>query len=311
MSKATMLFFSFIVCGLLLSVLGKPSSSAANLPAESNDHKGLTPFFLEDPNDNTCLGPEGFTICDEHALWIWTRRNGKTSNSLVSFLNPHKACLQRQPTFFGLLNGDKLITGSCSKSSAKGWEFEFLDKQTVQLTNKGACLVRGKKGHKSSISLGNCKKSPILRLVYSPTSVHENGFYLKAADGKCFDGNKFRTCSNANSANLLWGVGVRYGWGGEAYQYLFSYSKKDRTCLIYQGKKVIRGDCGQSKALGWGLNNGQLTNQDGKQCLIRNEDDTASLMPCTEGHEFVKLEVPAIYTMEELRELISNPVSAF
>jgi hypothetical protein len=38
-------------------------------------------------------------------------------------------------------------------------------------------------------------------LVLPPTSVHENGSLLKAADGKCFDGDKFRGC---DGSKLLW-----------------------------------------------------------------------------------------------------------
>ena len=45
----------------------------------------------------------------------------------------------------------------------------------------GQCLVRGKGGYRNSVTVQNCKKGEFLPLVYHPTEVHENGFYLKSA----------------------------------------------------------------------------------------------------------------------------------
>jgi hypothetical protein len=45
--------------------------------------KGKTPFLLQDPVDQTCLGPHGFTVCDENALWIITPRKGVKTFSMV------------------------------------------------------------------------------------------------------------------------------------------------------------------------------------------------------------------------------------
>ena len=44
--------------------------------ADPNDNRGNTPFFLQDPNDETCLGPEGFSVCDEQASKRKQKRNG-------------------------------------------------------------------------------------------------------------------------------------------------------------------------------------------------------------------------------------------
>ena len=157
---------------------------------------GNTPFFLQDPYDQTCIGPNGFTVCDERSLWILTKRAGKKTYSLVSLLNPSPSgmCLERKSWFFGLFGGDKVGMGLCSKTGSKTWEFNFIDNTHVKLSTKGQCLVRGKNKYKNSVTVQNCNKGEFLPLVYHPTSVHEAGFYLKAADGECFDGSKFRNC---------------------------------------------------------------------------------------------------------------------
>jgi hypothetical protein len=151
--------------------------------ADVNDNKGNTPFFLQDPYDQMCLGPHGFTICDERALWILTKRKGKKTYSLVSLLNPspYGMCLSRQTTLFGLFKTDNIGMGLCSKKDAMEWEFEFADQHHVRLStgNHGQCLVRGKKRYKNSASLQSCKKGEYLPLLYHPTAVHEAGFYLK------------------------------------------------------------------------------------------------------------------------------------
>lgn len=310
-----MSFYVALLFLVLISIVGaqaaSKSSKSVAASKDSNDHRGLTPFFLQDPYDQMCLGPEGFTNCDERALWILTKRTGKKTYSLVSFMNPsgNGACLQRKSMFFGLLTSDKLQVGACTKSNAKTWDWEFLDQQLVRLSNRGQCLTRGKKGHKSSISLDICNKGDTLPLLYHPTSVHENGFYLKSADGSCFDGSKFRSCSGAGSGGLLWGVGVKYIWG-EAKQYLFSFSKKEKSCVVKKGSKVEKGDCSTSGALvGWGLHDGRLSVQNGKLCAVRKSDDTVNLLACNEGSEYVSIEVPSVYTTEELASMLQDPVS--
>lgn len=288
----------------------KVETKAVNSHKDAHDFKALTPFFLQDPYDQMCLGPEGFTNCDERALWILTRRSGKKTYSLVSFLSPksENVCLQRRPVFFGLFSSNSLTLGSCKKTSAKSWEWEFLDKQLVRLTNNGLCLARGKNTHKSSVSLDACNKNDVLPLLYHPTAVHENGFYLKSADGACFDGSKFRSCTGAGSGNLLWGVGVKYVWG-EAQQYLFSFSKKEKSCLVRKRNKTVeKGDCESNAALGWGLSDGKLTTQKAKICVARSSNDEAMLIPCNQGAEYISMEIPSVYTTEELAAMLQDPV---
>lgn len=296
------------LCMMIVGIAMGEKSVSKQRKSDPNDNRGNVPFFLQDPYDQMCLGPDGFTNCDERALWILTKRPGKKTYSLVSFLNPSSgSCLQRQPSFFGLFSSDKLVSGPCSKGNAKNWNFDFIDQNHVKLSNQGQCIVRGKKGHKSSASVASCKKSDFLPLIYHPTAVHENGFYLKAADGKCFDGNAFKTCTS--STTMLWGNGIRYVWG-EAMGYIFSYARKEpATCISTKGKKIIRGDCFGSGALGWGWHDGKVTTKNGKQCLVRMNDDSAALAPCSQGSEFITIDLPTVMTEEELAAYAAQSVS--
>jgi hypothetical protein len=277
--------------------------------ADPNDNKGNTPFFLQDPYDQTCLGPNGFTVCDERSLWVLTRRAGKKNTySLVSLLNPspYGMCLERKNNFFGLIPGDRVGMGLCSKSGSKNWDFSFVDKQHVKLSSGGQCLVRGKKTYKNSMSLQNCKDGEFIPLVYHPTSVHEAGFYLKAADGTCFDGSKFRTCTGRGSESLLWGIGVKY-IGGKANRYFFNFSPEERgKCIVARGSKVEKGLCTANGALRWGLADGKLSAGNGKMCLARNADDTGVMVKCSDANEFIVMDIPTVYTEEDIANMLKN-----
>lgn len=303
--------FYFTISFLLVANAKEKSDSKAMNNQSDNDFKGLMPFFLQDPYDQMCLGPEGFTNCDERALWILTRRSGKKSYSLVSFLSPNSdgVCLQRKPSFLGIFSSKSLTLGSCKRHSSKAWEWEFLDKQLVRLTNGGLCLARGKGQHKSSISLEPCQKNEVLPLLYHPTAVHENGFYLKSADGSCFDGSTFRSCTGSGSGSLLWGVGVKYNLWGEAQQYLFGFSKKDKSCLVRGkgGRSVQKGDCDSTAALGWALYDGKLTSIQQKTCVARSDNDAAIMLSCKTGSEYISMELPSVYTTEELAAMLQDP----
>jgi hypothetical protein len=226
------------------------TQSSTSTPADPYDCKGNTPFLLQDPRDNTCLGPNGFTACDERALWVLNRRVDRVGTySLALFLPPttannHNAaghCLERKTSLFGLIGLNRIGLGKCSKRSSKNWKFEFVDgggSNNVLLSTKGMCLVRGALGFANSVSLKPCselKPDQQLKLTYSPTAIHENGFYLKASDGSCFDGSSFRSCYGVGASKLLWGIGMRYV-GGEAVRYLFLFSPKERhNCLVHKG----------------------------------------------------------------------------
>ena len=42
-------------------------STATKRKTDPNDNFGNTPFFLQDPYDDMCLGPNGFTACSEQS----------------------------------------------------------------------------------------------------------------------------------------------------------------------------------------------------------------------------------------------------
>ena len=220
---------------LIRSVFSKGKSN----PTDPNDCKGNTPFLLQDVRDNTCLGPYGFTICDERALWVLNRRVDREKTfSLATFLPPNTGgiCLERKTALFGLIGLSSVGLGKCTKRSSKNWEFEFVNKTMVRLSTKGMCFSRGDDGNANAISLNECSSTVPLLLKYNPTSVHENGFYLKAADGSCFDGHEFRSCVGAGSNKLLWGIGIKYV-RGEGQRYFFGFTPKERnTCLTTNGK---------------------------------------------------------------------------
>lgn len=292
-------------------MLGGATTKPSPKKHDPNDNKGLTPFFLQDPTDQTCLGPYGFTACDENALWILTKRAGKSTYSLVSLLAPSQnVCFQSKSTMFGIFSSDQLLLGSCSKKSAQMWDWAFIDQSHVKLSNRGQCLVRGKKGTKSSISLQSCKTGEFVSLQYHPTAVHEKGFFLKAADGDCYDGNKFRSCEGSGSNKLLWGIGVKYHWG-EANRYFFNFHQQERSnCIVAtRNGAVEKAPCSSAGALTWGMEYGKLSFQHGKKCLSRKLDDTGFLTKCSDFHEFISFEVPSALSSEEIEAVLQSKVS--
>lgn len=201
-----------------------------------------------------------------------------------------------------------LVLGSCKANDAKSWEFDFVDKTHVKLSMNGQCVVRGKKTYKNSVSLQSCTKDQFLPLVYHPTPIHEAGFYLKTADGKCFDGSKFRLCEGAGSNRLLWGVGIKYVWG-EAQRYFFGFNVQERgLCLTAHGNRLSKDDCKSKGVLGWGLSDGQLSFGDGKFCVARLPDNSAVLAPCSQASEYISMDIPSFYTADDIAHLMKNQV---
>ena len=135
----------------------------------------LYTFTHKDPKDGTCLGPTGFTVCDERALWILTRRTDKKNTySLVSFMNPSTTglCLEQKKGVLGIFTTDNVGLGPCSSNTAKSWDFNFIDKTRVKISTNDMCLVRNKKKFKNMYSLQQCNKGDFLPLVYHPAEVH-------------------------------------------------------------------------------------------------------------------------------------------
>lgn len=293
----------FVLCGVI------HVASSEKAKADPHDNKGNTPFFLQDPYDQTCLGPHGFTVCDERSLWILTRRaDRKKTYSLVSLLNPspYGMCLERKSSLFGLIGTENVDMGLCSKGGSKNWQFEFADNKHIQLSTQGQCLVRGKKKYKNSVSVQSCKKTPAMKLIYHPVEVHTNGFFLKAADGACFDGAKFRSCEGTGSSKLLWGIGIKY-IGGKANRYFFNFADH-QSCVVAKGSKVSLGSCTAGGAYKWGLADGRLSINNDKMCVARKADNSAEMARCSEANEFIQMDIPATYTPEEIEYMLQNQV---
>jgi hypothetical protein len=66
---------------------------------------------------------------------------------------------------------------------------------------------------------------------------------------------------------------------------------------------VVSGSCGSKHALGWSLSYGQLQFDQGNtrsssrsQCLARKSDNSAGMMHCVDGFEYITMELPAAYS---------------
>lgn len=291
----------FFVLGALFNIGEGAQKTTSTKKADVNDNKGNTPFFLQD-SDQMCLGLNGFSQCNENALWILTKRKGRKTYSLVSLMNPStkEMCLEKKSSVFGLIGTDNVGMGKCSSRGSQSWVFEFIDAKHIKLTNQGRCLTRGKRKYKNSVSLQSCSKGPSMPLFYHPTAVHEVGFYIKSADGACFDGSKFRNCESGAS-KLLWGVGIKYSWG-EANRYFFNFYDRSQ-CIVAIGGKVEKGDCRHPGARKWALQDGRMYYNDGKKCIARLTDDSAVLTKCSSAYEYSYMEVPTTYTSEELAQM--------
>lgn len=284
---------------------------------DPNNNKGNTAFFLQDTVDGTCLGPKGFTICDETSIWILTKRPESKWYTLASLFNPNEQglCLEVKSGWFG---GKFVGMGSCARKGSKLWEFDFVGSDNVKLHSGGYHLIRGSP-YKNSMSMQQAKKSKYMPLKYQQTAVHESGFFFKAQDGSCFDGDKFGSCSKPS--RVLWGIGIRYEWGN-AKRYIFNF-RDHNACIESKGNKVYLGDnefiifdlfdlmccmfplgsCSSKHALGWSLSYGKLQFDQGNtrsssrsHCLARKSDNTAGMMLCVDGFEYITMELPASYS---------------
>ena len=140
----------------------------------------------------------------------------------------------------------------------------------------------------------------------SSLTVHRR-FYLKSADGRCFDGTAFIDCLR-NTNKVLWGVGIRYVWG-RAKRYFFNFHYLDReSCLVASGSAVRKGSCRDKGALDWGLKDGELSIKNGQMCVARLADDSAVMARCSEAAEYITVDVPNSYTEEDLAEMLRNQV---
>lgn len=222
-----MLLSSYIACWAI------SKSSKEN---DLSIHMENIAFFLQDPIDGQCIGAQGFSICDESAVWILTPRTGSKNYSLVSLFGASSKglCLDLKKKWF-----DDLILvelGSCASKNAKNWNFQLMSSEGMVLTNGGRQLTRGLPFHNSIAATSTAAAVTVLH--YQPTTIHDAGFFIKSSDGLCFDGDYFRPCTNLIS--LLWGVGVKYNYRGEAKRFIHNFNNHN-ICLESKGSRVYRG----------------------------------------------------------------------
>lgn len=131
-----------------------------------------------------------------------------------------------------------------------------------------------------------CKEGfTLLQLVEG--SYHDVGFHLQASDGACFDGLRFRTC-DPNSGGQICGAGIRFGGKGDVNRFLYRWHDPTK-CLARDGVDTKLGACTDGGAKQWGLKHGQLSQNDGKHCVVRALDNMAHMVDCSKGHEYVSL----------------------
>lgn len=253
---------------------------------DSYDNRGKALFWLQDPRDNTCLSQTGFGVCDEGSLWMLAER--KEGSALVSPFETDNSdmCLVRKYCHSA---ESPAGLGQCKHCGAKHWAVTKDRRGYVKLSEHDGrnCLVRSKpspkgnkfKRYKNSYELQHCDIG-YTGLVLAKADLND-GFYLEAADGFCFDGERFVACS-PNNRQLRWAVGVRFAGGRQAERYFYKTAESD-VCLTRTGKGPRLGECSRSGAKRWSLEGGRLAHE-GKHCVVRLHDNSAALAKCSEGH---------------------------
>ena len=135
----------------------------------------------------------------------------------------------------------------------------------------------------------SCKEGGTLLQVVE-SNFQDTGFLLKASDGSCFDGVKFKTCS-ASSPSLVWGWGIGHGSKGDAFKVLFKWLAQE-SCLVRDGSAGTGlGGCGSTGSR-WALSpDGQLSTDGNKFCVVRGLDNSAYVAKCAAGFEYLHMEV--------------------
>jgi hypothetical protein len=146
-------------------------------------------------------------------------------------------------------------------------------------------------------------------LELETSKLHETGFWLRGADETCFDGQSFQPCDPSNT-RMYWGVSITYGWRGAMSRQIYSFYERN-TCLVATKGSVTLGSCSSAGAKGWGLKDSKLSQGDGKYCVARLNDDSATMARCSEAAEWIAIEDPEIWarSMEEVCSQISTSQS--
>lgn len=181
--------------------------------------------------------------------------------------------------------------GPCKSCGAKHWQVTKDRRGYVKVSEDQGknCLVRSKplpggkqdkklKRFKNSVMMSHCEKG-YTGLVLAKAPLNE-GFFLQAADGFCFDGSRFVACE-ANDWRLRWGVGIKFNSGGQADRYFYKMFEED-VCLQRTGKGPRLGECSHWGAKRWSLQGGRLAHDN--HCIVRNHDNSAGFVKCNEGY---------------------------
>ncbi|CAM9624247.1 unnamed protein product, partial [Hapterophycus canaliculatus] len=185
----------------------------------------------------------------------------------------------------------------CGSADAKNLGFTNESKYGISglLLNQGnKCLARGQGRLRNSADMQAskdsrpCTQGTPLEAVEAP--IHIAGMQIATADGHCFDGARFRVC-NDGDPTMRWGIGFDFR-SKEPSRNLFYFFDREK-CAVREGEKTKKGDCNDKGAANWGWRNGRLT-QGKKHCLGRGADDSALMVPCSEGYEHVAFLIPDI-----------------
>jgi len=122
------LHFSLLLLLVFIALFLTPAHPAKNKPKKapppkkkkdsSYSNKGKRFFWLIDPRDKSCLGAQGFGMCDGSTAWIIAER--KEGNVLVSLLENDKSdmCLERKWCHSPV---SPVSTGPCKNCGSKHW----------------------------------------------------------------------------------------------------------------------------------------------------------------------------------------------
>eukprot|EP00903_Cladosiphon_okamuranus_P008368 g8046.t1 len=273
-----------LICAVV-AVVGKKKQEALN--------RDTTPFWLRDTLDGMCLGPDGFGFCDAKSLWIlaYTHPTKKTK-AIVSMLAPEAERMCLGSSSGGWFSSLRPVgVSKCAKGNAKNLELSDLSVQGHSgflLVQGKNCLARGQGALRNSADMQLCTKGTPLEIVETP--VHTAGTQIATADGYCFDGARFRVCNDGDPM-LRWGVGLDFR-SKEPSRNLFYFFDREK-CAVREGSRARKGECKDKGAGKWGWKDGKLT-QGGSHCLGRKSDNTAVMVPCSEGYEHVSFETPDI-----------------
>eukprot|EP00904_Undaria_pinnatifida_P007073 jgi/Undpi1/3496/HiC_scaffold_16.g06868.m1 len=248
----------------------------------------------------------------------------KKTKAIVSMLAPEPDRMCLGSSSGGMFSSLRRVgVSKCGSANAKGLDLADLSSQGdvgYVLAQGKNCLARAKGRLRSSADMqasvlvvvvggdgddgvaewgsdgGVAAVGTALEIVES--SVHNAGMHITTSDGLCFDGSRFREC-NDGDPSLRWGIGIDFR-STEPSRNFFCFFDQEK-CVVREGEKVKKGDCKSKGAARWGWKGGKMS-QGGSHCLGRARDNTALMVPCSEGFEHIGFIAP------DIASLASQPV---